>query len=101
MGRYDQITEMEGILDAHRAMLDRLDALLSEYEAGQKDFKRLVDYYDSPQWLKDYEFSNTDEFSPDVKCGVLSEDSVFDLLGDNRRAAERMRDLAGKVLREK
>ena len=40
----------------------------------------LVDYYESGQWLKDYEADERGELPRDLKRGVLSQDSLWELL---------------------
>ena len=40
----------------------------------------LVDYYESGQWLKDYEADERFELPRDLKRGVLSQDGLWDLL---------------------
>ena len=47
-----------------------LAAMLSELTA----------YYESPQWLSDYEADEQGVFPPDLKRGVLSQDGIHDLL---------------------
>lgn len=99
MNRYERIARMESILDAHQALVDQLEPLLDAFAAHQKTYRRLIAYYDSPQFLRDHEASNRGDFPKDLKCGVLSEDAVFDLLGDNRRLAARMLDIAADILK--
>ena len=40
----------------------------------------LVDYYESGQWLKDYEADERGELPRDLKRGVLSQDGLWELL---------------------
>lgn len=37
-------------------------------------------YYTSGQWREDYEADERGELPPDLKCGVLSQDALYDLL---------------------
>lgn len=100
MSRYDHIIRMESILDTHQSLLDWLEPLLEAFEKHQEEYRQLIAYYDSPQFLADYEASNSSSFPKEIKCGVLSEDAVFNLLGDNRRIAERMLAIGTKILKE-
>ena len=40
----------------------------------------LVEYYESGQWLRDYEADERGELPRDLKRGVLSQDGLWDLL---------------------
>ena len=40
----------------------------------------LTTYYESPQWLADYQADEQGAFPPDLKRGVLSQDGVYNLL---------------------
>ena len=46
---------------------------------------RLLDeYYTSGEWREDYEADERGELPPDLKRGVLSQDALYDLLGERR-----------------
>ena len=40
----------------------------------------LIAYYESGQWLKDYEADERGELPPTLKRGVLSQDGLWELL---------------------
>ena len=42
----------------------------------------LTSYYESGQWLKDFESDERGELPKDLKRGVLSEDGVYNLLSE-------------------
>lgn len=52
----------------------RTDPLLASMLA------ELTAYYESPQWLADYEADEQGLLPPDLKRGVLSQDGVYNLL---------------------
>ena len=80
MKRIDRIKEMERCLDASRAAVDALAQAVGKYEAVQKDYKKLSDYYGSPQWMKDFEADEAGKLPANLKRGVLSQDALYDLL---------------------
>ena len=45
-------------------------------------------YYDSGQWLRDYETDEAGLLPKDLKRGVLSEDAVYNFLADIFRVKE-------------
>lgn len=40
----------------------------------------LINYYESKQWLLDYELEEQGYFPASLKCGVLSEDGIYNFL---------------------
>ena len=75
-----RIEEMEKLLNAGTAAVDKLFAALEEFEAALPKIERLEKYYSSPKWKADYEADEKGELPPDIKRGVLSQDAVYDLL---------------------
>ena len=39
-------------------------------------------YYSSKQWIKDYDDYSLGLFPKDLRCGVLSQDAIYDLLDE-------------------
>ena len=101
MNRYERITRMEAILDHHQSLIDQLRPLLESFSKNQKEFRKLVNYYGSEPYYKDRDASNKPSFPADFKCGVLSEDAVYNLLMDNRQMALQMIAAALDVLENK
>lgn len=66
--RIRRIQHMEAMFD--RLRLEKDPALLKE----------LTDYYESGQWLLDYEADERGELPPELKRGVLSQDGIWNLL---------------------
>ena len=42
--------------------------------------EELRNYYESSEWLSDYNDSNEGRLPDNLKCGVLSEDGVYNML---------------------
>ena len=68
-----RIRRMEELFDTLRA------------EPGHPGREELVSYYESGQWLRDYELDEQGRLPPDLKRGVLSQDGLFDLLEELNR----------------
>lgn len=90
--RIRRISAMEERLNAGRRAADALAAALEDFRSRERDMKTLMDYYGSPDWFADLESCDRGELPPDLRCGVLSEDAVYDLLTDCR---ELQRELTG------
>jgi antirestriction protein len=100
MKSYEHISKMETILDDHQALIDQLEALLKAFSEHQKEYRQLADYYSSQQFLTDFDEANSPDFPKDIKCGVLSEDAVFNLLTENHQIALQMLEIALNILKD-
>lgn len=64
--------------------VERYERLFDEASATQDSEKlALLDaYYTSGLWREDYEADERGELPPDLKRGILSQDALYDLLGE-------------------
>lgn len=97
--RIKKIEEMEKILDEHSLKLSRLRYALDEFVNSEHQYEKLKDYYTSEEYLHDMESFDSGELPGDLKCGVLSQDAVFDLIGDNFNIAIEMLEIATDVIK--
>lgn len=81
MDQIERISKYEEIFDE---ALRRLECAergnlknLKEYEGKIEELRA---YYESSSWLKDFDDSNDGKLPGNIKCGVLSEDGVYNLL---------------------
>jgi len=78
------ITEMEKRLDdGAKIVKDCIDAL-EKYREYRHELDTLFAYYGSPEWFAAFDASNEGRLPKGLKCGVLSEDAVYNLIADNR-----------------
>ena len=98
MDRISRIQEMERCFDASRQAVDRLEEAFAAYEQVQKEYKKLIDYYESSRWMDDFEADEAGKLPQDLKRGVLSEDGVYDLVSDSNELAVRMLKMITKAL---
>ncbi|MBE6128513.1 MAG: DUF4298 domain-containing protein [Erysipelotrichaceae bacterium] len=87
-----RIVRMEEKHDRIRDVMDRLLPLLEEYGSLQVEISELAEYYQS-EWRRDYEDDEKGKFPSELKRGILSEDTLYELLSDNDSLLEKMRDL--------
>lgn len=97
--RTDRIAYMERILDEHARRIRQLEEALTAFQSGQEMYEELKNYYGSEEYFSDAEASNNGELPESLKCGVLSEDAVFELIGDNFKAAVSMLETATNVIK--
>lgn len=78
MERIKRIEAMERLLDEVLAAESR--------ETVQPQLRALADYYFSPLWLADYAADEAGLLPPELKRGVLAEDTLYNLLTDDQDA---------------
>lgn len=100
MNRIDRIAKMENNLDVSAEAIEELSAALDKFEAAQKAWKQLSDYYGSTQWMRDFEADEAGKLPKDLKRGVLSEDTVYDLIIESRELTARMAKLVSNAIED-
>lgn len=96
---YKHIEEMEQMRVSYGQLLHQTEDLLDTLDAHNIDYTTLRDYYTSEQRQQDLLADEQGLLPPTLKRGVLSEDELYDLMGDYREIAFRMIELGTKMLR--
>ena len=90
-----RIVAMEAAFDRTAAAVKNLMEALDAYETVRVDIDRLTDYLDSVAWRDDFEADEAGFVPGDLKRGVLSEDALYNLLGDIVSLHEQMQEICG------
>jgi hypothetical protein len=98
--REKDIEDMERIMNDMRKTTNRLDEVCDEWERLMPEFERLMRYYGSEEWHSDVEAQESGQFSEGLRCGVLSEDGVYNLYADVRRVGLRLAKLGIMALED-
>lgn len=98
---YNHVVEMTEIYEEHKKLLDKLSSSLEEFKNHQKELEKLEKYYYSEKFMEDYDASNKGEIPDDINKGILTEDAIYDLLGDNYYMARELLDLANYIIQDK
>ncbi|MBQ1820825.1 MAG: GNAT family N-acetyltransferase [Clostridia bacterium] len=93
MDQIERIREMENRFDISTETLAKLVQALDVYEENRQNIRRVAAYYESSQWRKDYEDDEAGRIPNNIKRGVLSQDSVYDLLTLHSDLKKRMKQL--------
>lgn len=80
--RIRRVQEMERRMHELSAAAEGLQTALAAYEAALPARRALEDYYESPLWQEDFAADEAGLLPADLCRGVLTEDALFDLLGD-------------------
>ena len=99
MNQKERIDKMEKILNNSTKLLEELEEILNKLDEDSKNYNELVKYYYSKNWTKDKEDFEK-ELLPDVEAaGVLTEDSIYDMMTYSSGLAIQMLELATKMLK--
>lgn len=99
MEQIKRIEQMEVYLDKGEAQVEQLLQLVENFATTQEELTQLFDYYGSEQWFEDKEASDNYQLPPELKCGILSEDAIYNLMTEHRALAIRLLELATQMLR--
>lgn len=101
MEQLERIQKMEEHLNKYAQVLADAQKAIDQLERCQSDYIQLRDYYTGQNFFDDLEYSNSPEFPENIACGVLSEDAVYDLMGDHFETAINLLDLSSSMLKER
>ena len=90
MEQIERIKQMELRLERSAAAVMELSAAIDKYEAVLEDIRALDAYYGSEEWKQDFADDEAGRLPKDLKCGVLSEDGIWNLLSDARDLKQRI-----------
>ena len=82
---------MEALLDEGLRRMDNADGASEALLDFQPEIKKLDEYYSSQDWKDDFALDEDGLLPKDLKCGVLSEDGIYDALERNKEVMERIR----------
>ena len=101
MEQLERIQKMEERLNKYAQVLADAQKALDQLERCQSDYIQLRDYYTGQEVFDDLEYSNSPDFPENIACGVLSEDAVYDLMGEHFETAISLLDLSSSMLKER
>ena len=90
MEQIERITQMEQCLDQLTEATQGLAAALDRYVEAQTAAQALEAYLSSGEWRKDYEADEAGRLPEGLKRGVLSEDGIWNVMGDCHELDVRM-----------
>lgn len=76
----NRIRRMEACFDRLQSIADEDAETLREDAVSREMLQTLTQYYESGQWLQDYELDEKGLLPQDMKRGILAQDAVYDFL---------------------
>ena len=86
--QWERVKVMEESCNQASAALKALEAALSQVQAALPALRALDAYLGSPAWHQDRADDEAGAFPPQLRRGVLSEDTIYDLLTQYRQLRE-------------
>ena len=99
MEQIERINLMEQHLDKATEAVKALSDALDLYTEAMESIEAIDDYLVSDEWQKDYDDSETGRLPKDLKCGVLSEDGIWNVVDTNRELQAQMLEIVATHLR--
>ena len=94
--RIERIKKMEEKLDKVNPKVNSFEESLNNLNAAFDDIKCLSEYY-KKEWKEDYEADEQGKIPKDIKRGVLSQDTLFNLLGKLNEMQKDITELNNKI----
>ena len=98
---YKHLEKHTQTYEHYKELLEKINEILDKLDKDRKDFDKLVEYYYSEQFRKDFDDSNEGKIDPTINQGILTEDAIYDLMGDDYYLALRFLDLANRMIQQK
>ena len=102
MDQLERIATMSSYLKSAKEACDELDAAmkaladaLEKYEQELEHIDKLAEYYESSEWLHDFEDDEAGLIPEDIDRGALSEDGIYDLLTDQKNVEDIFQQIQG------
>lgn len=76
----DRIRQMEQCFDLLQAAVNTAPDSLREDASLREMLQKLTRYYESGQWLRDYELDEKGLLPQTLKRGILAQDTLYDFL---------------------
>lgn len=99
MDQIERIKTMEEHLNKASQAVKALSDALDLYAEAMESIETIDDYLVSDEWQQDFDDSEAGRLSKDLKCGVLSEDGIWNVIDTSRELNCQMLELVATHLR--
>ena len=89
----ERVSQMEAALVRLNDAITTVEGALDTYEEMWDDYRALDKYYSGKAWWEDLEADSQGLLPEDLPRGVLSEDAVYDALGDAEALRDRLKEI--------
>ncbi|HGS8781136.1 TPA: DUF4298 domain-containing protein [Streptococcus agalactiae] len=89
-----KIEEMEEKYDSFKPRINALVEAIDDFQKRYEDYVKLREFYGSEDW-----FRLSEQTENNLKCGVLSEDQLFDFIGEHNELVGQFLDMSSQMYR--
>lgn len=89
-----RVSQMEAALVRLNDAIETVEGALDTYEQMWDDYRALDSYYSGKAWWEDLEADNQGLLPENLPRGVLSEDALYDTLGNAEALRQRLQEIA-------
>lgn len=97
--RFQNLKEMDKILWKTIDLMKKLEKISEEWENLRLDIKKMIKYYESKKWFEDVDLYNAWKIPSNVPTWALSEDWIWNAIGDEVDLAKTFQKIAKDVLK--
>ena len=94
LNQIERIEHMSKILEQTNEVTAELFEALEKYAQLREKYRELIEYYNSDLWTKDFDSQMAGDLPDDLNQITLNEDTIYDLIVENRILTVRMLELA-------
>ena len=99
MEQIERIKTMEEHLNKAEAAVKALSDALDLYTEAMESIETIDDYLVSDEWQQAFDDSEAGRLPKDLKCGVLSEDGIWNVVDTSRELNCQMLEIVSTMLR--
>ena len=99
MDQIERITTMEEHLNKASQAVKALSDAIDLYTDAMESIETIDDYLVSDEWQQDFNDSEAGRLPKNLKCGVLSEDGIWNVVDTNRELQAQMLEIVATHLR--
>ena len=99
MDQIERIKTMEEHLNKASQAVKALSETLDLYTEAVESIETIDDYLVSDEWQQDFNDSEAGKLPKDLKCGVLSEDGIWNVVDTSRELNCQMLEIVSTMLR--
>ena len=99
MEQVARIEKMEQFLNKSTDIIQQFSEVLEQFLQCQEGIEQLKQYYGSKEWYEDLEAYDNRQLPQGLRCGVLSEDLIYDMLMEYHKLAIQMLEIGTGIVK--
>ncbi|MCI7239006.1 MAG: DUF4298 domain-containing protein [Anaerococcus sp.] len=97
----DRLNNLSKIYKDQLDLIARLDKVLDEFIDKKDNYRRLIKYYYSEDFIKEMDESNREDLDSSVDQTILSEDAIYDLMTEHYDLTLKLLNTANDIFQDR